>query len=562
VAATFVDVLRSASEERPAAEAFTFLDHEENEAGRVSVGELDRRARAIAAAIAGLDLGGEPVLLVYPPGLDFVAALYGCMYAGAIAVPSPPPDFGPEHAAERIRIIVADAAPRAVMTTRALSEMMRPFVGGTETETIPIVPTDVADLPSESVWRDPGLRDTDLALLQYTSGSTGVPRGVMVTHRNLIENCAVVSPLADHPDARGVLWLPPYHDMGLIGGLLMPLYLRYPVTLMSPVTFLLRPLSWLRAIGKYRATMTGAPDFGYDLCVRRPPPENRLGLDLSTWRVAYNGAEVVRRETMDAFADAFEAHGFRRSAFYPCYGLAESTLIVTGGEPDAEPVFHEDQSGKTLVGCGGPDEGTRLEIVDPDTRELCGDDEVGEIWVRGPSVAAGYWRRDAETSASFGAELPGDDDGPYLRTGDLGFRVSGELFVTGRIKDLLVVGNRSFYPTDVERACQAAVPQLRRECGAAFVTGDDARAVLVQEVKPQQDGEYGEIVDAVRAAAQRSLELELDALALIAPRTIPRTTSGKIRRSRCRELFLDGELETIAEWSTRSADLTGGPTRG
>jgi acyl-CoA synthetase (AMP-forming)/AMP-acid ligase II len=514
----------------------------------VSVGELDRRARAIAAAIGGLDLAGEPVLLIYPPGLDFVAALYGCMYAGAIAVPSPPPDFGPEHAPERIRTIVGDALPRAVMTTRALSEMMRPLTGGTGTATIPIVATDVADLPGEDAWRDPGARDTDLALLQYTSGSTGVPRGVMVTHRNLIENCAVVRPLADHPGARGVLWLPPYHDMGLIGGLLMPLYLRYPVTLMSPVTFLLRPLSWLRAIGKYRATMTGAPDFGYDLCVRRPPPENRRGLDLSTWRVAYNGAEVVRRETMEAFAEAFGPNGFRRSAFYPCYGLAESTLIVAGGEPDEEPVFHEDESGKTLVGCGRPDERTTLEIVDPETRELCGEGAVGEIWVRGPSVAAGYWRRDAETSASFGAELPRDDGGPYLRTGDLGFRAGGELFVTGRIKDLLVVGDRSFYPTDVERACQAAVPALRRECGAAFVTDDERRVVLVQEVKPREDGEYAEIIDAVREAAHASLGLDLDALALIAPRTIPRTTSGKIRRRRCRELFLGGELELVAEW--------------
>jgi acyl-CoA synthetase (AMP-forming)/AMP-acid ligase II len=489
------------------------------------------------------------VLLVYPPGLDFVAALYGCMYAGAIAVPSPPPDFGPEHAAERIRTIVDDAAPRAVMTTRGLSEMMRPLAGGPGASAIPIVATDVAMLPSESAWTDPGLRDTDLVLLQYTSGSTGVPRGVMVTHSNLIENCAAVAPLADHPGARGVLWLPPYHDMGLIGGLLMPLYLRYPVTLMSPVTFLLRPLSWLRAIGRYRATMTGAPDFGYDLCVRRPPPENRRGLDLSSWRVAYNGAEAVRRETMDAFADTFESHGFRRSAFYPCYGLAEATLIVTGGEADEEPVVHQDDSGKTLVGCGRPDGSTSLEIVDPESRALCGDGEVGEIWVRGPGVAAGYWGREAETSATFGAELPGDDGGAYLRTGDLGFRAGGELFVTGRIKDLLIVGSRSFYATDVEGACQAAVPELRRECGAAFVTAGDGRVVLVQEVKPREDGEYGRTLDAARDATRESLGLDLDAVTLISPRTIPRTTSGKIRRGRCRELFLEDALETVAEWA-------------
>jgi len=391
---------------------------------------------------------------------------------------------------------------------------------------------------------------------------------VMVTHRNLLENCGFVSRVLDDPDeTRGVMWLPPYHDMGLIGGLLQPVFSGFPITLMSPVTFLLRPLSWLRAIDRYRATISAAPDFAFELCVRRTRPEHREGLDLSSWRIAFNGAEIVRRETIDAFSEAFAGSGFRRSTFYPCYGLAEATLIVTGGEAAASPVTHDadleeldrgrfvpaerpERASKSLVGCGQPGPGTRIVIVDPETREPRPDGEVGEIWVSGPGVARGYWRRAGETASTFAAELASGDSGRYLRTGDLGFVLDGELHVSGRITDLLVLGHRAYYPTDVEWACQERVPALRRNCGAAFTAEIEGRErlVVVHEVKERPRGDYEELLDPIRGAVAGALGVEVGAIRLIEPRTIPRTSSGKIRRGRCRELFVEGGLNTVAEW--------------
>ncbi|MGH2955072.1 MAG: fatty acyl-AMP ligase [Solirubrobacterales bacterium] len=563
---TFVDILRERAREAPDAEAVTFLDQSEREAGRLSFAELDRRARAIAAELQARGLVGERALLAYPPGLECVAGLFGCFYAGMVAVTSPPPDPGREYAAPRIRTVAGDARPRAVLTTAAVEPAIREVLAGHPAGGGLFLATDAASPGGERGWRDPGARPEDVALLQYTSGATKVPRGVMITHANLIANSELIARSFGHSrDSRLVVWLPPYHDMGLIGGIFQPVYGGFPVTLMSQVTFLLDPMSWLRAISRYRATVSGGPDFSFEMCVRRSSAADRATVDLSSWDLAFNGADLVRRETIDAFSEAFAPSGFRREAFYPCYGLAEATLMVTGGEKLAGPVIREADpaaldggrfapagpggEAKAVVGCGGPEPGSRVVVVDPETAEALPDGAVGEVWTSGPSVAAGYWEREAETAATFGAALASGAEGPFLRTGDLGFALEGELFPTGRMAELIVTGDRALYPTDVERACTDTVPALRPNCAAAFtieLEGDE-RLAIVCELR-DAGADAAEVIAAVRGAIAERLELEAGAVALIEPRAIPRTTSGKVQRARCRALLLGGELRAVAVW--------------
>ncbi|MGH2951768.1 MAG: fatty acyl-AMP ligase [Solirubrobacterales bacterium] len=561
---TLVDVLRDRAREQPDADVFAFVDHDESEAGRLSFGELERRARAVAAGLQALGLAGERALLASPPGRDSVIGLFGCIQAGVVAVPTPPPDPGREYAAPRIRQIAADAQPRAVITTAAIEAGLREVLEGSDALFLAI---DTDDFGGDDHWREPGTRADDLALIQYTSGSTSVPRGVMISHENLIHNCEYTRDAFGYSaDSRAVMWLPPYHDLGLTGGIVQPVYAGVHIALMSPLTFLANPIAWPRAIERYGASFAGGPDFAFDMLVRRTSPEERAALDLSGWELAYNGAELVRRETIDAFSEAFAVAGFRREAFYPCYGLAEATLMVTGGDKQAEPVVRradrrslesgrfepreEPRGAFDLVGCGRASHDGRLLIVDPETREPLDGGTVGEIWVGGPSVARGYWNRDDETAATFGARLAGSGEGPFLRTGDLGFVLDGERFVTGRITEMVVVDDRAFYATDVERACEEGSGALRHNGGAAFAIEVDGRLrlAIVYEVRDPDAGDHDEVIAAVRASVADQLGLEAEAVALIEPRTLPKTTSGKLQRGRCRGLFLNRELPIVAEW--------------
>ena len=562
-ASTFVEILRGRAERQPDGEAFTFVDFDESEQGRLSFGDLDRRARRIASRLQELGLAHERALLACPPGLDCVAALYGCVYAGVVVVPCPQPDPGREYAAPRIREVAADATPRVVITTAEAETALREVLAGAEPD---FVVLDELDQGDEGAWRDPGTKADDLALVQYTSGSTAVPRGVMITHANLIHNCAYIAEAFAYTEqTRGAMWLPPYHDMGLIGGIVQPVYSGVHIALMSPATFMVNPIAWLRMIERYRATLAGGPDFAFDMLVRRTSAEERAGLDLSRWEVAYNGAELVRRETIDAFSEAFAPAGFRREAFFPCYGLAEATLMVTGGEVDAPPVIRradarelesgrfvatDDRTGAyDLVACGGPGPDGRVLIVDPATRERLEDGQVGEVWVSGPNVASGYWNRERETTLTFDARLP-DGEGPFLRTADLGFLLDGGLFITGRITEMIAVRGRAFYPTDVERVCEQGAPGLRHNGGAAFtieVAGREQLAIVYEVREPDGDG-HEETVAAIRDRVADALGLEVELIALIEPRTMPRTTSGKTQRGRCRGLLLNGELPIVAEW--------------
>jgi acyl-CoA synthetase (AMP-forming)/AMP-acid ligase II len=570
--------------------AFRFID-DDGDTEAVTYAEVDRRARAVAAAITAATEGRpEPALLLFAPGLDYLTGLFGCFHAGVPAVPAFPPD--PARLARtmpRLLAIIEDSAANLVLTTSAIAGLLEDWLASAVTGRPPrVLAIDTVDTPDTGDAANTGDAAGDftgygdrppvgpdtVALLQYTSGSTALPRGVMLTHRQLIANCAdIARGFGMHAASSGALWLPPYHDMGLIGGILTPLAEGFPVTLMSPVTFLRRPLSWLRMVSQHRATITGGPNFAYDLCVRRAAGADLDGLDLSSVEVAFTGAEPVRPDTIERFVERFAPYGFRAESFYPCYGLAEATLYVTGGAPlsgwhttsvarepleldgtarPAGPVEPE----RTLVSCGGPGPDTRVLIVDPARGEPRPAGEVGEIWVSSPSVAGGYWRRPDETAATFGARTAAGD-GPFLRTGDLGFLLDGELFVAGRMKDLIVLNGRNYHPVDVERVCEAAVSGIRRNCGAAFAVEDDAgaaeRLVLVYEADPGTgEEEHLASIDAIRRTVSLELSVPPQAVVLIAPRTIPKTSSGKVQRWLCRRQYLAGELEEVARWQAPS----------
>jgi amino acid adenylation domain-containing protein len=576
---------------------YDFLANGEREGESWTYGELDARARAFAYALDRRGGRGERALLLFPPGLEFVAALFGCLYAGVVAVPAYPPRAGRDDA--RLEAIARDCGAKFVLApSRPAPTGSRPpaapgLSAGNGSPAPPWLSAD-SGLPaapesaaaggllaslewvcaeelsggqSGPVEAGPG----EVAILQYTSGSTGAPKGVRLTHANLAANLDAIAQRFEHgPESRGVIWLPPYHDMGLIGGVLQPIYVGFPVTLMSPLAFLQKPLRWLSAIARTRATTSGGPNFAYERCVSAIPAEQRAGLELSSWRVAFTGAEPVRAETLDRFAEAFAPCGFRREAFYPCYGLAEATLLVAGGVASAPPrvrVFGaaaleagraiEDANGRgtrALVGNGGAAAGTRVAIVDPETGLACAAGAVGEVWVAGPGVADGYWGQPARTAATFGARLEGSSEA-FLRTGDLGFEHEGELYVTGRRDDLIIVRGRNLHPHDVEQAAERAHPLLRFGGGAAFAFEGGAGVWLVHEVERRATGSVGEIIDAVRRTVATACDLALEAVVLIKAGSLPRTTSGKVQRSACRRALREGRLEVVwREGGARATD--------
>ncbi len=563
---TLVDLLCRRSEEHPERPAYTFLANGTIEAATLSYGELDRQARAIAVELLRSARPGDRAVLLYPPGLDFVTALFGCFYAGVIAVPAYPPR--PNRANSRLQAIVEESLPGLVLTTAPLLARREPL-----TREVPRlaesrwVATD--DLPAESAdaWRPPGLDSDSLAFLQYTSGSTSDPKGVMVSHGNFLANERMIRDLCGHSEQTVFVgWLPLYHDMGLMGNVIQPLYIGGRSILMAPSAFLSSPVRWLEAISRYRATTSGGPNFAYDLCVRRIGPEQRARLDLSSWTVAFNGAEPIRAETLERFASAFADCGFSRATFFPCYGLAEATLLVTGSGRGEGPVTravdsaalarHEvvpgqpGEGGRALVSSGRPAEGLAAVVVDPEARTLCPPGRVGEIWIAGPSVARGYWNRPQETEEVFGARLDDGSVGAFLRTGDLGFLADGELFVTGRLKDLIILRGRNHYPQDIELTTELSHPALQPGSTAAFsieVDGEERLTVVVERRPRSNPEESGieSVAAAVRRAVAEEHELQVHAVVLVPPGTVLKTSSGKVRRRSCRDLFLAGRLESL-----------------
>jgi acyl-CoA synthetase (AMP-forming)/AMP-acid ligase II len=564
-----VDLLRWRARHQPEKRIYTFLVDGETQEVHQTYKELDQRARAIGAQLQSLGAAGERALLLYPPGLEYIAGFFGCLYAGVIAVPAYPPDPARlNRTLPRLQAMVADAQATIALTTDQILSMAQfLFQQAPDLGSLRWFATDTIADDKGDDWQPPAVTDDALAFLQYTSGSTRMPRGVMLTHTNLLHNLGLISEAFQlRSEDLGVIWLPPYHDMGLIGGILQPVYWGVRCILMSPLAFLQRPLRWLQAVSRHKATISGGPNFAYDLCARKITPEQRASLDLSHWNVAFNGAEPVRSETMAQFAATFESCGFRHEAFYPCYGLAEATLMVSGNSRTVPPVIHtvrgaaleqnrvevvsaEDKGARALVGCGQSLVGQRTLAVDPESLTPCPPERIGEIWVAGDSVAQGYWNRSEETEHTFRAHLAGTDEGPFLRTGDLGFIKEGELFVTGRLKDLIIVDGLNHYPQDIERTVEECHRAIRPGCSAAFSVDVKGReqVVIVAEVTAKRaqgqalDG--AEVIKEIRRAVSAQHDLRVHDVALLKARSVPKTSSGKIQRHACRAGYLDGTLD-------------------
>jgi len=572
---TLVELLSRRASQHPERRAYTFLIDGEVEGVHLTYGELDRRARAVGALLQQRAERGSRALLVYPSDLEFIIAFFGCIYAGLIAVPTYPPQTRTRRSLAKLRAIMDDVQPSVVLTTSSISSMVESlFAQAQELEVAPLVSTDDIDVILAEAWRDPVVDSDTLAFLQYTSGSTGLPKGVMLTHGNLLHNASLIyHHFSVTSDIRGLSWLPLYHDMGLIGMTIQAMYAGVRTDIMSPVAFLQRPIRWLQAISNTGANVTGGPNFAYDLCVRKITPEQRATLDLSNWRIAFNGAEPIRLETLERFAEAFAPCGFRKEAFRLCYGLAEATLLVAGMQrgvaltsrtvqmaaleqnrivmASAEAAIDRDNT-RTFVSSGSVPPGQKVVIVNPDTCMRCLPDEVGEIWVSGPSIAQGYWQKPEETKQTFQAYLVDTGEGPFLRTGDLGFLQEGELFVTGRLKDLIIIRGRNHYPQDIELTVEQCHPLLRPACGAAFSVDamSEEQLVIVQEVERHyRDLNVNEVVEAIRQAVAEHHELQVYAVVLIKTGSIPKTSSGKLQRNACRQGFLAGTFDVVGEWT-------------
>lgn len=561
----FADALYQRALHDPDKLAYIFFSDGNSTEIRLTYGELDAHARTIAAYLRDLIPTGSRALLLFHPGFDYIKAFFGCLYAGVVAVPAYPPRLNKPDS--RLQAIVADAQINVALTTsQVLSKIQKRLAYTPELANLNWLAIDENSAQNSSSWQVPLIQADDLAFLQYTSGSTSNPKGVILTHHNLLHNSALIYQAFNHTnDSLGVIWLPPYHDMGLIGGILQPVYGGFPVVLMSPVSFLQRPIRWLQAISQYRATTSGGPNFAYELCINKTTHEERADLDLSSWEVAFNGAEPIRSETLDHFARTFAPYGFRREAFYPCYGLAEATLLVSGGSASSAPILYKVETKaleegrvvstssnikktRTFVSCGKTFDDQKIVIVHPETLSLCPPGQVGEIWVMGDSVAQGYWNQ-LETSADvFEAYLTDTQAGPFLRTGDLGFINDGELFITGRIKDVIIIRGRNHYPQDIEQTAEQSSSALEPDSGAAFSieANGEERLVIVYELKRTQRKENtDEIATAVRQAVAEKHNLQVYTIAFLMPRSILKTSSGKIRRHACRTSFLNNTLQII-----------------
>ncbi len=566
---SLVQLLRHRAEHHPDRVAYTFLADGETETASLTYGMLDRQARAIAALLQSCCVPGEHALLLYPSGLEFIAAFFGCLYAQVLAVPVYPPRQ--HHRLSRLEAIASNAQATVVLTTTSLladrqSRNSEPLL----LASLKWRSTDDIDLHWALEWREPNLSNSTLAFLQYTSGSTGVPKGVMVSHGNLLHNSALIHRCFEHtPNSRALVWLPLYHDMGLIGGVIQPLYGGFPSMLIPPEVFIKKPSCWLQSISRYRVTSSGGPNLGFELCLIRITPEQRASLDLSCWDVAFTGAEPIRKNTLERFSEIFKPCGFRPESFYPCYGMAEATLLISGGVKAHPPIIYPAQGEalaenravfapaelpgiKHIVGCGRSWLDRTMIIVNPDSLIPCSPSQVGEIWISSPSVAQGYWNQPSETEKIFRAYLADTGEGPFLRTGDLGFISEGELFVTGRLKDLIIILGRNYYPQDIELTVEQSHPALRPGGGAAFSVEVENREklVVVQEVERSYLRKLNgaEAIAAIRHAITEGHGLPIHAVLLLKTASLPKTSSGKVKRSACKTMFLNMSLDVVSEW--------------
>jgi acyl-CoA synthetase (AMP-forming)/AMP-acid ligase II len=567
-ATTLVDRLQRHAAAYPDGRAYTGLSDRGAEEGFLTYGALAARAAAVSTRISRAADPGDRALLLCPNGLDFLVGFLGCLVAGVIAVPMMLPRR--QSGRDASTGIVADCAPRLVLAPANLIGGARgDLVGRIAAPGLTWLPVDAAAGAPAEAGPLPALDPDRTAFLQYTSGSTSSPKGVMVSHANLMANLEMIRiAFGNTRRSTYVSWVPLYHDMGLIVNALESLYLGAHCVLMAPVAFMQRPAVWLRAISDYRAEVAGGPNFAYDLCVDRCRPEQLQGIDLSRWRLAFNGAEPVRIDSIRRFIDTFAPYGFAANAMYPAYGMAEGTVLLSARRRGDGPAVREaSRQGllrhramppadlhdtHTVVACGRALPGGRLAIVDPATRQRRAPGHIGEIWAAGPNIAQGYWQNPEASEAAFGARIVGEKaEGAWLRTGDLGFLdEAGELFITGRLKDVLIIRGANHYPQDIEETVQACHPALRRHAGAAFTIAEGGAAeklVIVQEVERTYRNRIvpEELIRQIRAAIVSEHEIVPHDISLLRPGALPKTTSGKIQRAHSRDLWLGGNLEQL-----------------
>jgi acyl transferase domain-containing protein/acyl-CoA synthetase (AMP-forming)/AMP-acid ligase II len=583
---TLTDVLQQQAAHYGDKLAFAYSSNGEDEPDQLTYRRLDHRARAIASALQQRGAAGERVLVLCPSGLDFIAAIFGCFYAGTVAIPVHPPVHS--RLISRVASIIADAHAGFVLTTSEVQNELKPVVDELpDGASLNWCAVDI-DVPDDAAgWVAPAIDSESTAFVQYTSGSTGTPKGVHLTHGNLLANLEDIAHILGPDDnVRVVSWLPLHHDMGLIGATFGVLYAGGTCYLMPPSAFIQRPMRWLETISRYRADFSVAPNFAYELCVERSTAEERQGLDLTSWSSALSGAEPVRAATMHRFTETFGPAGFRSKTFRPVYGLAEATLFVSGAiDRDLAPterhldsvalrenrvvsVTPEHPSATSVVGCGHAAANQEIVIADPVTRRRCGPDEVGEIWIAGPNVAKGYWGKQAETEETFQAYVSDTGQGPFLRTGDLGFLVDGELFVAGRLKDVVIIRGRNYYPNDIEFTVQETHPGLMTGRGAVFSVASDSggaeQLIVVQEIDREQitEADADAVIGAVRSAITAEHEISPHAVLLVDLLQIPTTSSGKIRRRACKQKYVDGQFDAFAQWQAPAKRETQSVTPG
>jgi acyl-CoA synthetase (AMP-forming)/AMP-acid ligase II len=576
VYSTIVELLRDRAQQHPDRVVFKFLKDGETEAGQMTYGDLDLKARAISAHLQPTYQPGDRALLVYnyDTALEFITAFCGCLYAGIVPVPNASPRN--RYALTGLQARASSAGATLALTASSLLGNLKRQVATPEApdviRSLAWFQSDTLSVSTASNWKFPNLSAETLAFLQFTSGSTGLPKGVMVTHGGLLHNQQLLQLAFGHTEqCVGVGWLPLFHDMGLIGKVLQPLYLGTSSTLMSPLAFVQKPIRWLQAISRYQATTSGGPNFAYDLLCNQVNDEQLQQLDLSSWDVAFTGAEPVRAETLDRFATKFAPCGFRREAFYSCYGMAEAVLFISGGQKAEPPVIQwvsEDaleenrvvlteprhERSRSLVGCGHAWLDGQIIIVDPVEMTQCPPNSIGEVWIAGYGLGKGYWNQPEETERTFQAYLKDTGDGPFLRTGDLGFLKDGELFITGRMNDVLVFWGLNHYPHHIEQTVAECHPAFIPGSGAAFAieVKGESRLVVVQELERSQRHSVTaeDVAETIRWQVFQKHFTDIYAIALVKPGGIPKTSSGKIQRRLCKTQFLDGRLDALSEWQS------------
>lgn len=568
---TLTELLDQRASQHPNRVALRFLEKGELDGGALTYAELVTKARRVAAGIQSRFPRGARGLIMCPPGLNYVVAFFGCLYAGAVAVPIyPPTPMVAGRAMGRLQAVAADVGASFAITVRSLARVTQSMTVADETYWLYVDDPDIGD---EQAWEDPATESADLAFLQYTSGSTADPKGVMLTHGNVVANLRMIAQTYQLDAASStVSWLPPYHDMGLVGGIITPLANGASTVLMSPDAFLRNPVRWLAAISKHRAVMSPAPNFAYELCVRRAAGADLGGLDLSTWRVAVNGAEPVRESTLRRFAETFAVCGLHPEFLWPSYGMAETTVLVSAGRfgadtfvVDADRVAlaagrlaaaEDGAESVSQVSCGRPTSGSQVVVVDPETGRPLPPNQIGEIWVAGPHVAVGYWGRPDETERTFQATTVGGPTGHFLRTGDLGCLANGQLIVAGRAKDVVIVRGINYHPQEFEQVMEAVHPALRPDCGVAFSLDEAGteQLVLVQGVNLRAtDGDdLADAADRIVRAVTASHRIRPDRVVLVAPKHVARTSSGKVRRSAMRAALVEDRLPWLYEWRSGS----------